>query len=86
MVVNTVGHLAEAAWHTRSHGVLRVCDRQTGNTQPKNITDNDFALAADRVVQWQPGKEGGPLENANEDAVQVHQVRLIRRYHCPSPS
>lgn len=71
MVVNTVGHLAEAAWHhpdlTVSYAFVIV---KLATHSAKGITDKDFALAAkiEQVIQWQPGKEGGPLEGTpNED-------------------
>lgn len=60
MVVNTVGHLAEAAWHhpdlTVSYAFV-IVKLQTHSA--KGITDKDFALARkiEEVVQWQPGKE-----------------------------
>jgi len=65
MVVNTVGHLAEAAWHhpdiTASYAWVEV--RLQTHTA-KGITHKDFELAKkiEDVVQWQPGKEGGALE------------------------
>lgn len=72
MVVNTVGHLAEAAWHhpdlTVSYAFVIV---KLATHSAKGITDMDFALAVkiESVVQWQPGKEGGPLEGTpNDDA------------------
>ena len=61
MVVNTVGHLAEAAWHhpdiTASYAWVEV---RLMNHAAKGITDKDFALAKkiEDVIQWQPGKEG----------------------------
>jgi 4a-hydroxytetrahydrobiopterin dehydratase len=63
MVVNAVGHLAEAAWHhpdmTLSYAWVEV--RLMTHTA-KGITDKDFELAAkiEEVVQWRP--EGGALE------------------------
>ncbi|ROH85342.1 4a-hydroxytetrahydrobiopterin dehydratase [Pseudomethylobacillus aquaticus] len=72
MVVNTVGHLAEAAWHhpdlTVSYAfvIVKLCTHSA-----KGITDKDFELAAkiETVIQWQPGTEGGALEGTpNEDA------------------
>jgi len=65
MVINTVGHLAEAAWHhpdiTASYAwvEVRLC-----NHSAKGITDKDFALATkiEEVICWQPGRDGGPLE------------------------
>ena len=65
MVINTVGHLAEAAWHhpdiTASYAWVEV---RLMNHAAKGVTDKDFELAAmiERVVQWQPGKEGKGLE------------------------
>lgn len=72
MVVNTVGHLAEAAWHhpdlTVSYAfvIVKLCTHSA-----KGITDKDWQLARkiEDVIQWQPGKEGGALEGTpNEDA------------------
>jgi 4a-hydroxytetrahydrobiopterin dehydratase len=65
MVINTVGHLAEAAWHhpdlTASYAWVEV---RLQNHAAKGITDKDFELARkiEDVVHWQPGKEGGALE------------------------
>jgi 4a-hydroxytetrahydrobiopterin dehydratase len=65
MVINTVGHLAEAAWHhpdiTASYAWVEV---RLMNHAAKGITDKDFELAKkiEEVVQWQPAKEGGALE------------------------
>jgi 4a-hydroxytetrahydrobiopterin dehydratase len=70
MVVNTVGHLAEAAWHhpdlTVSYAFV-IVKLQTHTA--KGVTDKDFTLAKkiEEVIQWQPGKEGGPLEGTPED-------------------
>ena len=72
MVVNTVGHLAEAAWHhpdlTVSYAFVIV---KLASHDAKGITDRDFALAAkiESVVQWQPALEGGALQGTpNDDA------------------
>lgn len=72
MVVNTVGHLAEAAWHhpdlTVSYAFVIV---KLATHSAKGITDKDFTLARkiEDVVGWQPGKEGGALEGTpNDDA------------------
>jgi len=65
MVINAVGHLAEAAWHhpdlTASYAWVEV--RLSTHTA-KGITDKDFELAAEieDVIQWQPGRAGGALE------------------------
>lgn len=70
MVVNTVGHLAEAAWHhpdmTISYAfvIVKLCTHDA-----KGITDKDFELAAkiESVIQWQPAKEGGALTGTPND-------------------
>ena len=65
MVINAIGHLAEAAWHhpdiTASYAWVEV---RLMTHSAKGITDKDFALAAkiEEVVHWQPGKEGKGLE------------------------
>ena len=65
MVINAVGHLAEAAWHhpdiTASYAWVEV---RLQNHAAKGITDKDFTLAKkiEDVIAWQPAKEGGPLE------------------------
>ena len=71
MVVNTIGHLAEAAWHhpdlTVSYAFVIV---KLVTHSAKGITKKDFALAKkiEEVISWQPGKEGGELEGTpNED-------------------
>ena len=65
MIVNTIGHLAEAAWHhpnlavSYSSVVVRLSSHDAGG-----ITDKDFALAAkiEDVIAWQPAREGNGLE------------------------
>lgn len=71
MVVNTVGHLAEAAWH---HPDLAVSYAfvivKLVNHAAKGITEKDFQLAKkiEEVVLWQPGKEeGSELEGTPDD-------------------
>jgi 4a-hydroxytetrahydrobiopterin dehydratase len=71
MVVNTVGHLAEAAWHhpdlTVSYAFVTV---KLMNHAAKGITEKDFALARkiEDVVMWQPSTEpGSPLEGTPDD-------------------
>jgi 4a-hydroxytetrahydrobiopterin dehydratase len=65
MVVNTVGHLAEAAWHhpdiTASYAWVEV---RLMTHSAKGITGKDLALAKkiEEVIHWQPGKEGTALE------------------------
>ena len=70
MVINTIGHLAEAAFHhpdlKASYAWVEVL---LTNHAAKGITDKDFELARkiEEVVQWQPGKEGGSLEGTPSD-------------------
>ncbi len=71
MVVNTVGHLAEAAWHhpdlTVSYAFVNV---KLMNHAAKGITEKDFALAKkiEEVVMWQPGAvAGSALEGTPDD-------------------
>lgn len=71
MVVNTVGHLAEAAWHhpdlTVSYAFVIV---KLINHEAKGVTDKDFALAKkiEEVLMWQPGlEEGAVLQGTPND-------------------
>jgi 4a-hydroxytetrahydrobiopterin dehydratase len=70
MVINAVGHLAEAAWHhpdiTASYAWVEV--RLTTHTA-KGITGKDIALARkiEEMIGWQPGTEGGALEGTPTD-------------------
>jgi len=59
MMINTVGHLAEAAWQIAAAWV----EIRLQNHAAKGITDKDFELAKkiEDVIQWQPAKEGGAL-------------------------
>jgi 4a-hydroxytetrahydrobiopterin dehydratase len=71
MVVNTVGHLAEAAWHHPDLAVsyaFVIVKLMTHSA--KGITDKDFALARkiEEVVQWKPIDEtAGVLEGTPDD-------------------
>jgi 4a-hydroxytetrahydrobiopterin dehydratase len=70
MLVNTVGHLAEAAFH---HPDLAVSYAfvivKLMNHEAKGITNKDFELALkiEDVIMWQPGKEGGALIGTPDD-------------------
>ena len=70
MVINTVGHLAEAAFHhpdlSASYAWVEV---RLMNHAAKGITDKDFELAAkiEEIVGWQPGKAGGALTGTPDD-------------------
>lgn len=62
MVINAVGHLAEAAWHhpdiTASYAWVEV---RLVTHSAKGITKKDLELARkiEDMVMWQPGKEDG---------------------------
>lgn len=71
MVVNTIGHLAESAWHhpdlTVSYAFVIV---KLTTHSAKGVTDKDFELAKkiEHVVQWQPAEEeGSPFEGTPSD-------------------
>ena len=70
MVVTTVGHLAEAAWHhpdmTVTYAFVIV---KLMNHAAKGVTDKDFELAKkiEEVIQWQPVLEEGALEGTPDD-------------------
>ena len=69
MVINTVGHLAEAAWHhpdiAASYAAVEV---KLSTHSAKGITDKDFALAQkiEETVLWRPGPEDGGLPGTPE--------------------
>jgi len=69
MVVNTVGHLAEAAWHhpdlTVSYAFVMV---KLTTHSANGVTDKDFDLARkiEEVVQWRPGADSA-LEGTPDD-------------------
>ena len=70
MVVNTVGHLAEAAWHhpdlTVSYAFVIV---KLMNHAAKGVTNKDFALAKkiEEVIQWNPGEDEPDLDGVPDD-------------------
>ena len=71
MVINTVGHLAEAAWHhpdlTASYAFVIV---KLKTHSAKGITEKDFHLAMqiEQIVQWRPGaQEDSPFEGTPDD-------------------
>ena len=78
MVVNTVGHLAEAAWHhpdlTVSYAFVIV---KLSTHTAKGVTERDFALARriEDVIQWQPGLEGGALEGTPNDDQRFRYIK-----------
>jgi 4a-hydroxytetrahydrobiopterin dehydratase len=70
MVINAVGHLAEAAWHhpdiLASYASVEV---RLQDHEAKGISDKDFDLAKkiEDVVHWQPGKSGSALTGTPQD-------------------
>ena len=71
MAVNTIGHLAEAAWHhpdlNVSYAFVTV---KLQNHAAKGITDKDFELARkiDEVLMWQPAADpASALDGTPED-------------------
>ena len=74
MVVTTIGHLCEAAWH---HPDLIVAYDSVmvklSTHSAKGITDKDFAMAAkiEQVIAWQPGREGGALGGPPASSVYI---------------
>lgn len=71
MVINTVGHLAEAAWHhpdiNASYAFVVV---KLMNHAAKGVTDKDFELAMkiEEVIMWQPGLDAEcALEGTPDD-------------------
>lgn len=71
MIVTTVGHLAEVAFHhpdmSLSYAFVIV---KLTNHAAKGITNKDFELAhkIEDVIMWQPGKEGGALVGTPDDS------------------
>lgn len=78
MLINTVGHLAEAAWHhpdiTASYAWVEV---RLMTHSAKGITGKDLELARkiEEVVQWQPGKAGGALEGTPEQDMRFAYIK-----------
>ncbi|MFM9161490.1 MAG: 4a-hydroxytetrahydrobiopterin dehydratase [Methylocystis sp.] len=70
MLINTVGHLSEAAWHhpdiAASYAWVEV---KLMTHDAKGITDKDFELAKkiEEVVCWRPCQENGALDGTPED-------------------
>ena len=71
MVINAVGHLAEAAWHhpdiSASYAFVVV---KLMNHAAKGITEKDFELAKkiEEVIMWQPGiDENSVLDGTPDD-------------------
>jgi len=70
MVITTVGHLAEVAWHhpeiSASYALVEV---SLSTHSASGITDKDLALARkiEEVVAWRPGAEDGPFSGTPDD-------------------
>ncbi len=70
MAINTIGHLAEVAWHhpdlVASYAFVEV---KLMTHDKKGITDLDFELAQkiDDVLEWNPKIEDGPFEGTPKD-------------------
>ena len=77
MVINAVGHLAEAAWHhpqlVLDYPSLEV---RLSTHSANGVTDKDFELARkiESVVGWRPAAEGGALEGTPADAASAYLV------------
>ncbi len=70
MVVNAIGHLAEAAWHHPDiHASYPSVKVRLNTHDAGGVTDMDFALAAkiESVIMWQPAREHGPLAGTPSD-------------------
>ena len=71
MVANTIGHLAEVAWHHPELAVAYASVTVSLSThEAGGLTERDFALAAkiESVVMWRPGTEpGAVLEGTPDD-------------------
>jgi 4a-hydroxytetrahydrobiopterin dehydratase len=78
MVINAVGHLAEAAWHhpdiTASYAWVEV---RLMNHAARGVSDKDFELAKkiEDVVSWQPGLLGGALEGTPQDDLRFAYIK-----------
>jgi 4a-hydroxytetrahydrobiopterin dehydratase len=70
MVANTIGHLAEVAWH---HPELSLSYAAVGvrlnSHDAGGVTERDFELAQriEQVVLWRPDREGGALTGTPDD-------------------
>lgn len=72
MVVNTVGHLAEVAWHHPDIAAsYNSVDVKLVTHSAGGVTNKDFELARkiEQVVMWQPGSDANSaLEGIPDDA------------------
>lgn len=78
MVINTVGHLAEAAWHhpdlTASYAWVEV-RLQTHSAKGITMKDLELARKIEDVVAWQPGAEQGALEGTPQGDLRFSYIK-----------
>ncbi|MDE2578623.1 MAG: 4a-hydroxytetrahydrobiopterin dehydratase [Hyphomicrobiales bacterium] len=78
LMVGTIGHLAEAAWHhpdiTLSYAWLEV---RLQTHSAKGVTDKDFALARkiEETLSWRPGREGAGLEGTPQNDARFSYIK-----------
>lgn len=86
MVVNAIGHLAEAAWHHPDLSVsYAVVDVKLTTHSAGGITEKDLALASkiEQVIGWQPALEPGHVLEGTPNS--DPRLRYIK-YDTPAPS
>ncbi len=86
MVVNTIGHLAEAAWHHPDLSVsYAVVDVKLTTHSAGGITEKDLALASkiEQVIGWQPALEPDHVLEGTPNS--DPRLRYIK-YDTPLPS
>ncbi len=70
MVVNAIGHLAEAAWHhpdlhvTYPAVTVRLNTHDAGGITLKDV---ELAIAIEKLIMWQPSSSGGALEGTPQE-------------------
>ena len=70
MVVNAIGHLAEAAWHHPDlHASWPAVTVRLNSHDAGGITEKDFALATqiEKMIMWQPARDGIALDGTPDD-------------------
>jgi 4a-hydroxytetrahydrobiopterin dehydratase len=80
MVINVIGHLAEAAWHhpeisaSYDHAIIKLMTHSA-----KGVTDKDFELAKkiEEVVMWQPGLDESSSLDGTPDKEQFQYVVYV---------